>query len=69
MEGDFGESPVDAVDCDVEGPAAEDSNRRIAGANPRDKYAAPSTGEDAGKGKAVVRKSAFEQLPAEIIEQ
>ena len=68
MEGDFGESPVDAVDRDVEGPRTEDSRRRIAGEGPRDEDA-PSTGEGVGKGKSVVRKSAFEKLPAEIIEQ
>ncbi|KAH0538987.1 hypothetical protein FGG08_004436 [Glutinoglossum americanum] len=69
MEGDLGESPVDVVDRDVGESGAEDSTRRTARATPQDEDVAPSSGDSAGKGKSVVRKPAFEKLPAEIIEQ
>jgi hypothetical protein len=69
MEGDLGGFTVDAADRDVEGPEAGDSNTRIMRENPQDEDTAPSAGETAGKGKSVVKKSTFEKLPAEIIEQ
>ncbi|KAH0557119.1 hypothetical protein GP486_005089 [Trichoglossum hirsutum] len=69
MEGDFGGSPVDAVDRDGEGPGAEDSSAGTMRENRRDEDTALSVGEAAGKGKSIVKKSAFEKLPTEIIEQ
>ncbi|KAI9781288.1 MAG: hypothetical protein M1839_006081 [Geoglossum umbratile] len=69
MGGDSGESSVDAANRDVGEPGAEDSNSRTAGSSPPDEDATPPLTHGAGKGKSVVKKSAFEKLPAEIIEQ
>ena len=69
MGGDSGESSVDAVNRAVEVQQAEDSSRRIVGGNPQDGDTSPSLTLGTGKGKSVVGKSAFEKLPAGIIEQ